>query len=73
MSSLACLIAGTVIGASIAYAAQPHMTSALEMLRSARAELERSTANKGGHRERAIGAVDRAIEETRAGIAFGGG
>jgi hypothetical protein len=73
MSSLACLVAGTVIGASIAYAAQPHMVSALEMLRSARAELERSSANKGGHRERAIGAVDRAIEETRAGIAFAGG
>ena len=73
MSSLACLVAGTVAGATIAYAAQPHMVSALEMLRSARAELERSTTNKGGHRERAIGAVDRAIEETRAGIAFAGG
>ena len=73
MSSLACLVAGTVIGASLAYAAQPHMVSALEMLRSARTELERSTANKGGHRERAIGAVDRAIEETRAGIASAGG
>ena len=73
MSSLACLVAGTMVGATIAYAAQPHMVSALEMLRSARAELERSTANKGGHRERAIGAVDRAIEETRAGIAYAGG
>jgi hypothetical protein len=73
MSSLACLVAGTVIGASIAYAAQPHMVSALEMLRSARTELERSTANKGGHRERAIGAVDNAIRETREGIRFAGG
>jgi hypothetical protein len=73
MSSIACLVAGTVIGASIAYAAQPHMVSALEMLRSARAELERAATNKGGHRERAIGAVDRAIQETREGIAFAGG
>jgi len=73
MSSLACLLAGTVIGGSIAYAAQPHMVSALEMLRSARAELERAATNKGGHRERAIGAVDRAIQETREGIAFSGG
>lgn len=73
MSSLACLIAGTLIGASIAYAAQPHMVNALDMLRSARAQLERATTNKGGHRERAIGAVDRAIEETRQGIAFAGG
>jgi len=73
MSSLACLIAGTAIGASVAYAAQPHMASALELLRSARAELERATPNKGGHRERAIGAVDRAIQETREGIAYAGG
>jgi len=73
MSSLACMVAGTVIGTTIAYAAQPHMVSALELLRSARAELERSTTNKGGHRERAIGAVDRAIEETRAGIGYAGG
>ena len=73
MSSFACLIAGTLIGASSAYAAQPHMVSALEMLRSARAELEHASTNKGGHRERAIGAVDRAIQETRQGIAFAGG
>ena len=72
MSSVACLVAGTVIGASLAYAAQPHMVNALELLRSARGELERSTANKGGHRERAIEAVDRAIRETREGIAFAG-
>ena len=73
MSPLACLIAGTLIGASIASAAQPHMVNALDMLRSARAQLERATTNKGGHRERAIGAVDRAIQETRQGIAFAGG
>ncbi len=73
MSSVACLIAGTAIGASIAYANQPHMVSALEILNSARAELVRATANKGGHRERAIEAVDRAIYETRQGIAFAGG
>jgi hypothetical protein len=73
VSSVTCLVAGAVIGASIAYANQPRMTSALGLLQQARAELQRATANKGGHRERAIGAVDRAIEETRAGIAFAGG
>jgi hypothetical protein len=72
VSSLSCLIAGAVIGASIAYAAQPHMVSALELLQSARTELQRATANKGGHRERALNAVDRAIQETREGIAFAG-
>jgi hypothetical protein len=71
LSSLACLIAGVAIGTSIAYANQPHMTSALELLRSARAELQRAAPNKGGHRDRAIEAVDRAITETREGIAAG--
>ncbi len=72
LSSTVCLVAGAVIGASIAYAAQPHMVNALEMLRSARAELERANHNKGGHRERAIEAVDRAIAQTREGIAYAG-
>jgi hypothetical protein len=72
VSSVTCLVAGAVIGASLAYAAQPHMVSALELLQSARTELQRATANKGGHRERALGAVDRAIQETREGIAFAG-
>jgi len=72
LSSVACLIAGSVIGATIASANQPHMTSALGLLQQARGELQRAVANKGGHRERAIEAVDRAIQETREGIAFAG-
>jgi hypothetical protein len=70
MKSVAILLVGTAIGASVAYAAQPHMVSALESLQAARAELVRSDANKGGHRDRAIAAVDNAIAETRAGIAY---
>jgi ribose/xylose/arabinose/galactoside ABC-type transport system permease subunit len=73
VSSVTCLVAGAVIGASIAYANQPHMVSALELLQSARGELTRATANKGGHRERALNAVDNAIRETREGIRFAGG
>ena len=72
MSSVACLIAGTAIGASIAYANQPHMVSALEILSSARAELVRATANKGGHRERALNFINAAISETEAGINYAG-
>ncbi len=53
-----------------ATADQPHMQSAMSLLRSARAELVEARANKGGHRERAIEYVDRAIDETRAGIEF---
>ena len=73
LPSVACLAAGAVAGATIAFAAQPHMTNALASLEAARAELVRADANKGGHRERAIGLVDQAIGETRACIAFAGG
>jgi len=71
-SSIACLVVGAVAGATIAFAAQPHMVNALGSLQAARAELAQALANKGGHRERAIAAVDQAIAETRAGIAYAG-
>jgi hypothetical protein len=61
--------------AAIGYAvgAQPHMGESIELLQSARAELAKATPNKGGHRERALGLIDQAIAEVRAGIAFAGG
>jgi ribose/xylose/arabinose/galactoside ABC-type transport system permease subunit len=68
-----CLLIGTVAGAAIAYAAQPNMVNALGSLQAARAELVRATANKGGHRDRAIKLVDQAIGETQAGISYAGG
>ena len=49
---------------------QPHMENALGFLQSARNALQNATADKGGHRQRAIAQVDQAIAETRAGIAF---
>jgi len=49
---------------------QPHMQNALDRLRGARAELSAAAPDKGGHRVRAIDLVDRAISETRAGIAY---
>lgn len=66
------VIAGAIAGACVATAAQPNMQAALGSLQAARAELVRSTPNKGGHRERAIGFVDSAIAETRAGISYSG-
>jgi hypothetical protein len=67
---------GTAIAASmgIGYAigAQPHMTASIGLLQSARGELVAATPNKGGHRERALGLIDQAIGEVRAGIAFAG-
>jgi hypothetical protein len=71
------LLLGAAIAASmgIGYAigAQPHMTESVALLQSARAELAAATPNKGGHRERALGLIDQAIAEVRAGIAFAGG
>jgi len=61
------------IGIGYALGAQPHMTATIAMLQSARAELAQATPNKGGHRERALGLIDQAIDEVRAGIAFAAG
>jgi len=76
-SSARKLLLGTAITAAMgigyAFGAQPHMTASLSLLQSARAELAAATPNKGGHRERALGLIDQAISEVRAGIAFAGG
>ncbi|WP_375778846.1 hypothetical protein ACE103_07125 [Bradyrhizobium sp. ma5] len=63
----------TGVGIGYAIGAQPHVDESLAMLQSARAELTRATPNKGGHRERALGLIDQAMGEVRAGIAFAGG
>jgi hypothetical protein len=49
------------------------MTATVALLQSARTELAAATPNKGGHRERALGLIDQALSEVRAGIAFAGG
>jgi hypothetical protein len=49
------------------------MSETITILQSARAELAKATPNKGGHRERALGLIDQAIGEVRAGMAFAGG
>ena len=53
-----------------ALSAQPHMDASIGLLQSARTELAQATPNKGGHREKALGLIDQAIAEVRAGIAF---
>jgi hypothetical protein len=50
---------------------QPHMQRALELLRDAKANLEAATSDKGGHRVKAIGYVNNAIDEVRKGIDAG--
>jgi hypothetical protein len=55
---------------STAFAAQPNMEAALAQLQEARASLEKATADKGGHRVKAMKALDQAIAEVKAGIEF---
>ncbi|MGD0193174.1 MAG: hypothetical protein ABSD74_20760 [Rhizomicrobium sp.] len=66
----ATLVCGIAIGQALAN--QPHMENALAALREARAQLVIATPDKGGHRVAAIGFVDKAILETRAGMAYSG-
>ena len=65
------LAAGAILGgACVAVAEQVHMQNALRALENARNQLVEAVADKGGHRDRAIGLVDQAIGETRAGIQY---
>lgn len=66
---LVCLLAIGFIAGQLS-AAQPKMHDALKHLRAARADLNRATADKGGHRERAIDLVNSAINEVERGIAY---
>src|SRR6266851_4979887 len=72
-SSVRAMLLGAAITASVGVGyvigAQPHMNESIDLLLSARGELQAATPNKGGHRERAMGLIDQAISEVRAGIA----
>jgi hypothetical protein len=46
---------------------QPHMKAARKHLEQALEQLDKATADKGGHRVKAIALVKEAIEEVRAG------
>jgi len=66
---IAVLLVGGTVG--MCAADEPHMRAALEHLRQARHQLEKAVPNKGGHREKAIELIDRAMEQVKAGIEFG--
>ena len=61
-----------LLGASVnsASAYQGNMERALGSLHQALGELRQATANKGGHRARAMELVNQAIAETQAGVEF---
>lgn len=57
--------------ATYAYAdRQPHMKLAREHLEKGLEQLQKATADKGGHRAKAIDLVKDAIKEVNAGIEF---
>ncbi len=49
---------------------QPHMVKSLALLEDAKKQLENATADKGGHRVKAIELVTAAIAEVKAGMEF---
>jgi hypothetical protein len=55
---------------SISYADQPRMTAARTDLLQARGQLQVALRNKGGHRAKAIGFINAAINEINKGIRF---
>jgi mannose/cellobiose epimerase-like protein (N-acyl-D-glucosamine 2-epimerase family) len=68
-TSLMLVAVVAAMGLQSARADQPHMKNALMHLREARAALQRAEHNKGGHRERAVEIINRAIAEVEAGMA----
>jgi hypothetical protein len=47
---------------------QPKMQAALAALQQAQSETQAASANKGGHRENALGLIQQAIEAVNAGM-----
>jgi hypothetical protein len=52
------------------YERQPNMEAAMQNLREAQRNLENAASDKGGHRERALDYINRAIAETQAGMQY---
>jgi hypothetical protein len=46
------------------------MEAAMQNLREAQRNLENAATDKGGHRERALDYINRAIAETQAGMQY---
>jgi hypothetical protein len=67
---MALFTAGALLSAGVAIAQQPNMQNALSQLQAARASLLAARRNKGGHRDRALDLVNRAIVQVEAGIAY---
>lgn len=62
--------AAALVASSACFADQPNMEAALASLQQAKDSLQKAVADKGGHRVKAMKAVDQAIAEVQAGIEF---
>jgi hypothetical protein len=66
------LLMATAVASSLgivyAIGAQPRMPATIALLQKARTELAATIPDKGGHRERALAHVERAIAEVHEGI-----
>jgi hypothetical protein len=65
------LILGVIIGGTAVAETQVHMKSARTDLQSAVDQLNSATADKGGHRNKAIDLTKQAMGEVDAGIQAG--
>ncbi len=70
MKKLVLGIAMVMVMAGVGVAGQDNMRDALQSLREARAALEKADDNKGGHKQKAIDLVDKAIAQVQEGIDF---
>jgi hypothetical protein len=64
------VIAGIILAGAVSAADQPYMQAARADLLTAKSELQKATANKGGHRANAIGLVNQAIAQVNQGINY---
>lgn len=66
-AAVAVLTVPTVLAAA-PQEPQPHMRAALAALQAAKRHLDQATADKGGHRVKAIGHTNAALAEVQLGI-----
>lgn len=66
--AVALLLAAATVAAAVPD--QPFMQAARADLQTAKRELQRATANKGGHRAKAISLTNQAIAQVNQGIAY---
>jgi hypothetical protein len=63
-------VMAALVARPVAAEPQPAMGAALEALKSAAGSLEKATPDKGGHRNKALTLVRRAMQEVALGIKF---